>query len=347
MKFYKAMFGIFVSAIMLITLSLSVHAASTTEVDENEYLEYARKATAGYVGDGTMVKVTNGYSVHNGVNPNIRVFFVFNNSKCVGHLCVDKVDGTFASSYTKYSQEDTHITDALTNNTPISLHTYDDRVWMLIGDYCSLFYGPRTDNVPMLQADDGEVISLFEIKDRKSAGQTRAPTQHMLNVNFVPNSDNPDGGVRLCWAASAACVITYREPQFYPLSALNVYYMVKQNYGGGHTVNSTYVDKAFSHYGVPVSFRASGLTFDEIANSIYNGRPVYAALGIPNVSVGHAVVICGYRGLSDGTYSYSIMDPDAPIGGFTSAEVPNPYNGSIRYVAPNYSTYTIWRKSYY
>lgn len=114
-------------------------------------------------------------------------------------------------------------------------------------------------------------------------------TGNSLNVTLVPQGNLP-----ICWAATVACMVSYRNKV--SLSATNVCDTMGVPYAGqdpaGVPVN------ALNHYGVKSTFLNSVPSFSTIMDSIDNGKPIY--MSSTSSIGGHATTLYGYLTSSQG-----------------------------------------------
>lgn len=163
----------------------------------------------------------------------------------------------------------------------------------------------------------------------------RIPIYYECGVNYVPQ-----GNYGICWAASIACIVNYKNND--NLTAVEVargYF--GENFNQGITIGEE--DDILQSYGLNYTTLRVFATDNEILMNIRNDYPVYSTCNEVGASVDHDVVIYGINISS--AYLY-IMDPNvgSVVAYYDSSQSKyyyySPSNGSRCYF--KYSTCRYW-----
>ena len=91
------------------------------------------------------------------------------------------------------------------------------------------------------------------------------------------------------------------------------------------------IEKAFEAYSVGFDYSDYGMTYNDVKIEIRRGNPIYAGLGNWIEEDAHAVVLCGYMELDDGSNYYTLMDPNKES--YVTSEAVNSTTIQLPYVA--------------
>lgn len=133
----------------------------------------------------------------------------------------------------------------------------------------------------------------------RSEALPRIPVYYQCNVSYVPQ-----GNYGICWAASIACIVNYKNND--DLTAIDV----ARSYFGDYFDEGIYIgeeDDILQSYGLNYTTLRLFATDNEILLNIMNNYPIYAVCAPYGASEDHSVVIYGINISSPYLY---IMDPN-------------------------------------
>lgn len=295
------------------------------------------------------------------------VFFLFQFGRCIGELAVSHYDGSLFSSF--LYEEISLVTSAYVNSTPVCFVSTGFSLLMcseigcevIIGDfgYSDLLETAAVDEAASCAKKD--VVSLTNVCPENLPSVITTPgSSKILPVPYVANDSVEvkvvvDGEEKIvnkgiCWAASTASIIAYRDPTFDGVTAMDVYDTVKYHNGKG-TGSQDDVLLALKSYGVAGYMGLySSLPSSMVINQIDAGYPIYIA--IKDVSPApdndedwepyHAVTICGYEYVNSMNDYYVIMDPNVRSKIYVSI---NRYTNVFTYTSSYGYVYTDWYRT--
>ena len=282
------------------------------------------------------------------------VFFLFDGSTCAGELVVTRINGTFSASF--LTGEMPLVSAADVNAVPICLVSAEHALLLCTESTADVIVGelPQTyaSRVHSVEAivnqAQKEALSLTVVEVDPIPFSGLPNTSKMLPVDYVKNEDI-DGG--LCWAASTASIIRYKNNRN-DLTAKNVYDTLLLELGGTPITGSqANVVLALKSYGITYYTDINdSLPFSTVINSINSYYPIYIAIsgtiiknGVVNNAY-HAVVLCGYQCDSDMADYYQVMDPNVDRKIWIAV---NRNTNAFTYATPTWGTYTNWYRSVY
>lgn len=272
-------------------------------------------------------KISNPYKISNNTSLPYRVYFVFRGKECIGELDVAYVNGEYSSVY--YNKKIPGVTDAYINKTPLSV-TLDGNAFKYVSEDQQAAFS-ASGNTELKKASALLVLSDINQSQLASVNSVQSPLVNTIYVPIVSNTTETVSGKGLCWAASAASIIGYETGT--TLSAMNVYNKMKSRFSlpsCGYFEGSD-IEKAFEAYSVGFDYSAYGMTYNDVKIEIRRGNPIYAGLGNWIEEDAHAVVLCGYMELDDGSNYYTLMDPNKES--YVTSEAVNSTTIQLPYIA--------------
>lgn len=278
-----------------------------------------------------------------------KIIFLFSDGDCIGIMSYSNHQGSFVSSFMK--MDIPFITTCVATEKKCALFLEDNLLWAVSGDCCERIIGRQTNTIVKKQKYGSFVqkqLELENIYDKDEASIKSNYGSWLLTVPIVSNATSPDTNTGLCWAASAASVILYRNSSFNggSLDALSLYNYLKilfppSWYGFPEGTDVWYL-RAFGIGTPSYSHVHSGTGYSTVRSIIANqNRPIFAGLyhtasNDNDEDANHVVVICGCDH-GHGSYFYRIMDPN-----MSSYVIVPLTNGNYIYDAINGPTYETW-----
>lgn len=272
--------------------------------------------------------VSQGFFVHGGSEGNYRLYFIFEDEKCIGRLACDTVNGSFQSACLFEDSE--LITRIYTNKEGIVL-AWSEEGLVVIYNNGAFLEDKKVDSIDNYRySSPSETIVLHTLDFDLSGPRAIIVESGTVNIPVVANAISPDTSAGLCWAASSASIINYYTGNSY--SALSLYSTLKAYYppsSYGYP-DSSFVERAFAIHslGLTHHFASNYYTLKTVINQ---GKPIYTGFA------GHAIVVCGYMLEEGGHYYYDLMDPNCSNKFWY--QISNPSSAGFTYVAPSGTTY--------
>lgn len=347
----KKLLSIILCAIMLIATASPAFANEPINDNVNVGLEaYASRIISDYINiriedienvqDTDIFSLSQGYQIINHTDLNSRMFFLFQNEKCIGKLVATSINGEYASSFVPY--EIPAVTEAYENHIPFVV---------IAGEYSSFIKaGNRTyrlsGNEEFVQHDfqnmtENEIIQLSPVNFHYNEVISAVVKPSLLGVPHVGNGRSPDTGKGLCWAASVASIGAYTNNDDDPLTALQLYNNLKTPNTSDFPIGTdTWVARAFEFYSIIPKQVANGLTYSGVKSLIEKYTPMFASLKDSSGNIGHGVVICGCHTSSNLGF-YDMMDPN--VDNYVTSNGVSTTGSSKNFIYPaDGTTYTTW-----
>lgn len=362
----KRFVSLLVAVVMLVCMAPSAMAAvvnagvTSDSAARDEYAEEMARLYVSIKSESSLSQMylSQGFEIKNSDDENKRIYFVFDQDKCIGQMIVTYLDGRFASNYTHMNIPT--ISDAYNKQEKFSLVTQGQTLWYQSEEKTIALqnYGGTNETTPprsQRAINRVEAIMLHEVLVEVSAysdrygsdfGSSGAAAWGHLDVPFVANELSPDNvNVGLCWAASASSLVAYRK-QTEPLTALEIYNELKANYNG--IPAASWMDKIWTLYNVSVTEHSGGLLYDEVKGIIQDKKPIEVFIYSSNnilTAYAHSVVLCGYQEAQGGYRFYEYVDCNNMSGNTTLTEASNSsrnfevINPGITYKVVGYTYY--------
>lgn len=294
------------------------------------------------------LKYTKPLLVNNAENDN-KIIFLFSNGKCIGIINYSYFKGEYVSSFAK--MDIPFITTCVATDRKCALFLADNSLWAVSGDYCERISGQQTNTIMEKQNCGGFTQKQLELENLYEKNEANTKSNYdswLLTVPLVSNAVSPDTNAGLCWAASTASIILYRNSSFNGgnLDAITLYNYLKSFFPptlyGFPYGTDVWNLRAFGIGTTSHSHVHSGTNFSTVKSIIADqNRPIFAGLyhtatNNNDTDANHAVVIrgCDY---GYGSYFYRIMDPN-----MSNYVIVPLTNGSFIYDAYNGPTYENW-----
>ena len=345
----------------MVLSSFALDRSETISFGEETLNNYVLNEVGKYIGmseeiidENAEYSVSNAYTVVGSSNSELRIFFTFKNSQCIGQFNVVFENGKYNGTY--FGGNLSIVTEELENQNPFALYYSNNRLYLMDSKSSYVLRGQSESDPIFLSVLEKKELSLHTVKFsiNKTTYSPMAATYKLLQVPIMPAEKTPlelePSG--LCWAVSVASIIRYKKsPNYSNLIGADVYievanYLAKNNVKVEGEINSKYVKEAFEAYDVPMSFKNSGISFYTVKNHINANKPIYAGISVQSNRVcGHAIVVCGYEENNDGQYFYTVMDCNSKKYGIIEVNDPNSTN--FTYVAPDSTTFSYWNRTFW
>ena len=355
-----------VLAVVMLVCMMPGAAANVTDDEASNSTardEYAEEMAQLYVSIKSksslpQLYLSQGFEIKNSDDENKRIYFVFEQDKCIGQMIVTYLDGRFVSNYTH--MDIPTISDAYSDQEEFALVTQDQALWYQSAEKTVVLqnYGGTNGVAPLYSqrsVNKAESIILHKISSGVSARSAppygsdfgNSPTSGYghLDVPFVFIAKSPDTGEGLCWIASASSLIAYRK-QEEPLSVLEIYNALKKEYND--IPRGSWINRIWRLYNVSVTEHSQGLLYDEAKAILQEEKPIMVSIYSSNditTAVAHAVVLCGYQEAQGGYRFYEYLDSNNESGTTTLTAASN----SSRHFEVIYSnvTFKVVKYTYY
>ena len=353
----KRFISLLLTVVLLITYitSTMVVSANPVSIDEHAY-----SVVQGYLGcfdDGLgATKISQRYIVENSYIERYLYVISNNSNKCIALLHITITDGKYGS--TLEVGEDTNITAALQNNTPVSFGIVDTALVM----YTSFeTYHVYSDEVLLAVSDVSKaVIQLRPIPSTLTTCYVTEEYTTCGNLPLINNDYNDSMSAGICWAACLASMFNFRIAT--QLTAKDVYNYLKTYYPSTEPQSGQLsYSRFFARYGIPCNFFSSPLGYETVKSCLNGDKPVICQIyNVYNGSVAHAVLLqaarrsnsipSGFNTSSSYIYYYTVMDPGVEPPA-TSAHyavmIVDPADEMIISYTSDAFTFTRWQVSTY
>lgn len=294
-------------------------------------------------------------------------YYVFTTERIVGELVVQRIDGLYYSSFKNGCRE--IINDLYREERKFVLGNKDgnlilcteEQVFVL--ESAGISGGDEFKNTDIAETGISEPLlekQLCKIAKDKgidlNAGSAKAVPRALIYTPggqppFVANDNY--GGIGLCWAASTASVINYKNNNA-GKTAMDIYMQCWETVGydenrkpnGG----AEWIKTAFTINGYSVDYKDSNLSTDSVATILAEEhKPIIMTLyGYEGSKlIGHAVVLFEFADFTGAGY-FKFIDPNEShvITMMLSKEMMEDTR-NIKYVVSPALTYTFWTGSFY
>lgn len=348
----KRIISVFLSFAMVVGMCATTFAAESipdvAEVTQADYMKEVEDTIKDYIRvsrmDTSDLSISQPILIHGGNDENDCAIFLFRGTQCVAYMVFTYFDNEYASSF--FEGNYLEITDALNKKQNITLVSNEESIVLFTDDGCMVFEGNEdfAQEIVLSRAVanyEKQPLSLTPIafSDEDVAYNTRSTTGKALNVQIIPNQENPDTGDYMCWAASFVSLIRYRTTAK-NLIITDLYDSLKRAYPpslyGYPKGTCTWEKRIPALYGLSCTHKSSGTNFSQIKSIIQSDKPVYT--GLLRSGGGHAVVIAGFDS-GYGKYYYKLMDPNK--SNYVLVELPSSTATSFTYASGDY-TYNVW-----
>lgn len=256
------------------------------------------------------------YSVH---NSNQALFFVFDNTICIGYLIVNCDNNPLSSSFVP--KQLPIISDLFSNNSPIAFISDNDVIFAVtqnnvVFDFTleQLIPFDNTSNLSLPASNTLSAITLEAVTqsttDNSAEINRSIPYSIQLDIPYVEYDFTPNG-VSLCWASAICSIAAYRLNDSTPMTALQLYNALLAEYPEDGTPYGCdiHIMNAFMYFGFyDFNYYDCGLTPDKVYNALNANRPIFVGMYTSDYSKGHAVALCGIQRTYTSNLYYTVMD---------------------------------------
>ena len=365
MKLYSRIIATVIALFVLLNGTLISRAVCENDVPQGGIEEYIEEEIEGYLSVngrvGHMVAYTTPVSFYDKNDNELskKAVFVIDEGNVVGQLTADIINGEYASSYHEADYLVT-VNECFKNDECFKLYEIDECMIMVTESSCYVLCGDRaslkgSDLSKLESADDLTLppISRHLAVDERDGGGNRGQIV-MAPVQYVANSTDPYGH-GLCWAASAASVINYKNGNTTSYSASNVFFQCWYTVGCSSSNvpigNVYWINLSYSLYGKTMTHSSGGATGSSVYSHMSANHPMQIGIGgfYPDgTPTSHSVVIAGIDYCGASGYYY-IMDPNTNTSsGYVTISVNSTMwfsSGIFNYVA-SYGSYTTWNDTW-
>lgn len=345
MKLMMKFTAFFISMATLSSVVIPI-TTSANEVVDNYELEYVQSSLSTYLNfydvDKSEIYISEPYVLYDlesGDEAN-NIYIVFEADTVIGTISVSEVSGQYYSSFE--INEFNSLQDIYDNSKSFSFVCHDEQLYVQESD--KIFSVDDTTvtiecNSPV--QPEIELSRAFKV-DIDQTNTRVHPYSRNLAVPFVQNH-NINGGI--CWAAAIASKQNYINNN--SVTALDVYYTLKNTYNQTPTGIPYWINKGFELYNIPCTTVYRMLDCVEIYNHINNNNPMLMEI-FNSSGIGHAVVIAGITINSDASGVYRLVDSNRTT--YVDVAVPADVmtaDSPFVYVTNYGYTFDDWRRSHY